>query len=271
MRRVHAAVHRDARDRARAAGPAGGRAARRCAWLPPPFRLGARRQASPRPTISGAGSVPERRPRSCPPPENSGASRTRGRRRTIQRADALRPVDLVAADRGEIDLPAGQVERDLSRRLREVGVEQRAGLLGDRGERRDVLHHADLVVHRHDADQQRRHRQRRRAAPPGSSSPSGRTGRNTGSKPSSVRSATNSRTHLCSVATVTMRRRSLPARSGEAGGALDGDVVALGRAGGEHHLLGVGADQRGDLAARGPRPRLPPRVPITCSTLCGLP
>ena len=42
----------------------------------------ARRQASPSPTISGAGSVPERRPRSCPPPENSGASRTRGRRRT---------------------------------------------------------------------------------------------------------------------------------------------------------------------------------------------
>ncbi len=42
----------------------------------------ASRQASPSPTISGAGSVPDRSPRSCPPPENNGARRTLGRRRT---------------------------------------------------------------------------------------------------------------------------------------------------------------------------------------------
>ena len=36
----------------------------------------------------------------------------------------------------------------------------------------------------------------------------------------------------------------------EAGDALDGDVVALGGAGGEHDLLGVGADQGRDLRKR---------------------
>ena len=42
----------------------------------------------------------------------------------------------------------------------------------------------------------------------------------------------------------------VPGRRREAGRALDGDVVALGGAGGEHDLLGVRADQRGDLRAR---------------------
>ena len=51
----------------------------------------ASRQASPRPTISGAGRVPERSPRSWPPPENSGASRTRGRRRTYSAPTPLGP------------------------------------------------------------------------------------------------------------------------------------------------------------------------------------
>ena len=42
----------------------------------------AMRQATPRPTQSGVGSVPERLPRSCPPPSINGTRRTRGRRRT---------------------------------------------------------------------------------------------------------------------------------------------------------------------------------------------
>jgi hypothetical protein len=37
-------------------------------------------QAAPKPTISGAGRVPDRRPRSCPPPLICGSSRTLGRR-----------------------------------------------------------------------------------------------------------------------------------------------------------------------------------------------
>ena len=44
--------------------------------------MAAIRQASPKPTTKGAGSVPDLRPLSCPPPENSGARRMRGRRRT---------------------------------------------------------------------------------------------------------------------------------------------------------------------------------------------
>lgn len=39
-------------------------------------------QAAPRPTASGVGTVPERRPRSCPPPFCRGSKRTRGLRRT---------------------------------------------------------------------------------------------------------------------------------------------------------------------------------------------
>ena len=127
-----AAVDRDARECGRAARPTAGRATRRSARCRRPFPRAASRQASPRPTISGAGSVPERRPRSCPPPENSGSTRARGPAADEQRADPLRAINLVPADRGEIDLPPGQIDRDLADRLRQVGVEQRPGLLGDR-------------------------------------------------------------------------------------------------------------------------------------------
>lgn len=41
-------------------------------------------QAAPRPTASGVGTVPERKPLSCPPPFCSGSKRTRGRRRTYR-------------------------------------------------------------------------------------------------------------------------------------------------------------------------------------------
>jgi hypothetical protein len=45
---------------------------------------------------------------------------------------------------------------------------------------------------------------------PRSSSPSPRTGRKTGSNPSAAVAATDSSTHLCSVATVTIRRLASP-------------------------------------------------------------
>ena len=51
-------------------------------------------QAAPRPTTSGWGSVPERRPRSWPPPEISGSRRTRGRRRTNSAPMPLGPYSL---------------------------------------------------------------------------------------------------------------------------------------------------------------------------------
>ena len=61
------------------------------------------------------------------------------------------------------------------------------------------------------------------------------------------------------------------AARGVAGRALDGDVVALGRAGGEHHLAHVGAEQRGDMRRAPSSTAASASVPITCSTLCGLP
>ncbi len=228
----------------------------------------ASRHASPRPTISGAGRVPERRPRSCPPPENSGGEPHARPAPDIQRADALRTVDLVAADRGEIDLPARQVERDLAGGLGDVGVEQRAGLLGDRGERGDVLHHADLVVHRHDADQQRRHLQRG-AQHVGIEQPVG-THRQEHRLEPFLRQVGHRFQHAFVLGRHGDDAPALVARTqGEAGGALDRDVVALGGAGGEHQLLGIGADQRGDLRRARPRPRLPPRCPSRARRCAG--
>ena len=154
----------DAGNVRRAAAPAGDRAARPMRGLPRRhFRRGQpaglaeaddqrrRQRAGAQAALLAAAGEQRRQPHARPAAD-------------VQRADPLRAIDLVAADRREIDLPAGQVERDLAHRLGDVGVEQRAGLLGDRGERGNVLHHARLVVHRHDADQQRRHRRAPRAA-----------------------------------------------------------------------------------------------------------
>jgi hypothetical protein len=101
----------------------------------------------------------------------------------------------------------------------------------------------------------------------GSSSPSGRTGRNTGSNPSAARSATDSSTHLCSVATVTMRRRSLPAKRAA-------PLIAM-------LLLSVAPDVNTSSLGSAPTSAATwvrasstaasASVPITCSTLCGLP
>ena len=68
---------------------------------------------------------------------------------------------------------------------------------------------------------------------------------------------------------VTTRRRGSPCGGGEAGGALDGDVVALGRAGGEHDLARLGADQRGDLRRGPPRPPPRPRGPSRARRCAG--
>ena len=110
--------------------------------------------AAPSPTMPGAFSVPGRRPRSWPPPSKSGARRTVGCRRAhVERADALRSVDLVRRDRQQVDAHRVDVERDAAEGLRRVGVEQDAAgarQAADRGER---LQHADLVVGGHHADQ----------------------------------------------------------------------------------------------------------------------
>ena len=79
--------------------------------------------------MPGTFSVPERRPFSCPPP--SIWQRELDPRLLApdeQRARALRAVVLVPGEREQVDAHRVDVDRDLARRLRRVGVEQRAAL-----------------------------------------------------------------------------------------------------------------------------------------------
>ena len=73
----------------------------------------ARRAASPKPTMPGTFSVPERNPFSCPPPSAWAWSRRRGPSRSpdVERADALRAVHLVCRKAHEIRTPLVDVER----------------------------------------------------------------------------------------------------------------------------------------------------------------
>ena len=73
----------------------------------------------------------------------------------IERADALRPVDLVAGDRQQVDLHRLDIERDLAEGLRRIGVEQHAAGAAQRADLGERLDDADLVMRRHDRDQQR--------------------------------------------------------------------------------------------------------------------
>ena len=82
----------------------------------------------------------------------------------VERADALRPVHLVRAERRQVDLQLVDVERNLADRLHRVGVEQDALLLRDRADLGDRLDDADLVVGGHDRDEDRLVGDRVRAA-----------------------------------------------------------------------------------------------------------
>ena len=129
--------------------------------------------------------------------------------------------------------------------------------------------HPGLVVHRHDADQQRRlgqrvaqrigveqavgsHRQEDRLETFG-----GQVGH-----------------RLQDTLMFGGNGDDAPARfahaGSEAGGALDRDVIALGRAGGEHDLL-ASAPISAATCARAASTAASASLPIACSTLCGLP
>ena len=70
----------------------------------------------------------------------------------IERADALRPVHLVAGNRRKIDTQSLTLNGYFSNSLRRVGVEQGARVAADRGDLAERLEHADLVVRRHHRD-----------------------------------------------------------------------------------------------------------------------
>ena len=69
----------------------------------------------------------------------------------IQRAHALRAVELVAGEREHVDIHRVHVDRDLAHGLHGVGVEEDALLVAELADLRDRLDHADLVVREHDA------------------------------------------------------------------------------------------------------------------------
>ena len=73
----------------------------------------------------------------------------------VERADALRAMDLVRRDRQQVDAHRVDVERDPAEGLGGVGVEQDAARLREAADRGQRLQHADLVVGGHDADQDR--------------------------------------------------------------------------------------------------------------------
>ena len=73
----------------------------------------------------------------------------------VERADALRAVHLVRADRRHVDLQVVDVEGHLADRLHRVGMEKDSFLFRDRANLPDRLEHADLVVGHHDRDENR--------------------------------------------------------------------------------------------------------------------
>ncbi len=73
----------------------------------------------------------------------------------VQRADTLRPIDLMAGERQHIDVVLLHIDRNLAHSLHRVGVEDDALLVAELADLGDRLNHADLVVRIHDRDQDR--------------------------------------------------------------------------------------------------------------------
>ena len=116
----------------------------------------ASRAATPKPTMPLTFSVPARRSRSwCPP---AGERRKRHAPPQIDRAHALRPVNLVRRQRQRIHAQRVDVDVELPRRLHRVGVKQRARFVRDARQRRDVVDVPQLVVR-----ERQRHQHRVRA------------------------------------------------------------------------------------------------------------
>jgi len=111
------------------------------------------RQASPKPTIKGTGSVPLRRRCSCPPPCNSGSiENPRPTATTKEDAHAFRPIQLVSAGTQQVDGKIRQVKRQLADRLNGIGMEQHAPLAAQFTDFADWVERPDLVVCENDGD-----------------------------------------------------------------------------------------------------------------------
>ena len=71
----------------------------------------------------------------------------------VQRADSLRPVELVAGEREDVDVVGDDVDGNLAAGLHRVGVEEDVALVAEFADLADGLDDADLVVGVHDADE----------------------------------------------------------------------------------------------------------------------
>ena len=172
-----------------------------------------------------------------------------------QGADAGGAAKLVGGQGQQVDAVAGQVDPGQPGRLHGVAEQDRARGVGRLGHGRDRLAGPDLVVGRHHRDQGGPPRPEQAGQPvrvdPAETVDRGQVDRGPGVGLGPGGGVEHG-------VVLDGRADQVPAlrRPGEHG-ALDGQVVGLGAAGGEHDLGRVGADQRGDLLTgglhRGPR------------------
>ena len=94
----------------------------------------------------------------------------------VQSADSLGPIHLVRGNRHYIDVLLGHIDGNLSYGLRRVGVEDHAALATNLSDLGDRLQHADLVIGRHDRNQDGLVVHRRASSSSRSTSPSFCTG-----------------------------------------------------------------------------------------------
>ena len=180
-------------------------------------------------------------PRSWPPPSKSGSRRTRGSRRRTYRAPTPLGPYILCADRLSRSMPIASTSSGTLPAACTASVWNRTPRsLHSRPIARDRLQRADLVVGRHDADQNgllghgRGHLLRRHPAVAVH-----RQERSTRS-PRASRRLHGSRTARCSTAVVTICRPLVAVGGSHA---LEGQVVALGGAAGEDDFLRAGADR----------------------------
>ena len=168
-------------------------------------------------------------------------------RANIQRADSLRPVNLVRGDRREVDPRLLEINRHLANRLHRVGVEHDSFFFRDLADLGNRMKRADLVVGPHDRDEHGlvgdRVAHRVRIDHPVLVDRQIGHCRLAGTL---ERAATVEHGLVLGDATDDVVALIFV----KLDDALDCQVVGLGGAAGENNFLGLGADQRGDLVAR---------------------
>src|SRR2546427_2473207 len=164
----------------------------------------------------------------------------------VERADAFRAVDLVRGDREQVGLEFLQVDVDPARALHRVAMEDDAFAAADLGDLPHRVDDADLVIHHHDRSQDGVRTDRRLEFLQADDAVflDLEVG---GLEPLALELADRVQHRLV---LGLLRDDVLALGLVEVGRALDGEIVALGRARRPHDLLRVGVEQRSDMAAR---------------------